>query len=167
MKRILPILMVGTLGYITACQPPQTQQKEVVKEITVMPDLTPQEIRTDKAPLPVGPYSQAIKVGNTLYLAGQIGRDPVSGEMQSESLATEVRQVMANLQAVLKAAGSDFDHVVQTTVYLNDLNDFTEMNQIYATYFKQAPPARATVEVSNLARNARLEIAMIAVIPSK
>jgi len=156
------------LWLFTACQPTQPQtEKEVEKEVAIEYDMKREEIKTDKAPLPVGPYSQAIKVGDMLYLAGQLGRDPVTSEMKSENLEMEVRQVMANLQAVLEAGDTNFDNVVQTTIYLSDLKDFSAMNDIYASYFKVAPPARATVEVSNLARNARLEIAMIAFIPPK
>lgn len=152
-----------------ACQPMaehEDNDEHSTKAIKKDP-ITREIITTEKAPVPVGPYSQAVKVGNMLYLSGQIGRDPVSGEMQADSLEMEVKQVMSNLQAVLEAGGANFDHVVQTTIYLNDLNDFSEMNKIYASYFSAAPPARATVEVSNLARNSRLEIAMIAFIPEK
>jgi len=124
-------------------------------------------IDTDRAPAAIGPYSQGVLAGNTLYLAGQIALDPVSGEMVGTGpeggIEAETRQVMENLGAVLEAAGFTFEQVVQSQVFLVDLDDFAAMNQVYASYFGDLPPARATVGVASLPRGARVEILMTAV----
>ncbi len=120
-------------------------------------------IKSPDAPAAIGPYSQAIMVGNTLYCSGQIAIDPAAGKMLSESIQTETRQVLKNLGAVLRAAGMDYSNVVQATVYLADMNDYKVMNEIYGEFFKENPPARATVQVGRLPRDARVEIACIAV----
>jgi 2-iminobutanoate/2-iminopropanoate deaminase len=120
-------------------------------------------VRSPDAPAAIGPYSQAILVGNTLYCSGQIALDPAAGKLASESIQTETRQVLKNLGAVLRAAGTDYVNVVQTTVYLADMNDFKAMNEVYAEFFKTNPPARATVQVARLPRDARIEIACVAV----
>lgn len=120
-------------------------------------------IETAQAPAAIGPYSQAIRAGNTLYLAGQIALDPVSGALVEGGIEAETRQVMENFQAVLEAAGYAFSDVVQTQVFLVDLGDFAAMNEVYATYFDETPPARATVGVAALPRGARVEILMTAV----
>jgi 2-iminobutanoate/2-iminopropanoate deaminase len=124
-------------------------------------------IDTERAPAAIGPYSQAVLVGNTLYLAGQIALDPESGDMVGAGpeggIEAETRQVMENLGAVLQAAGFTFDQVVQSQVFLVDLDDFAAMNQVYASYFGAVPPARATVGVASLPRGARVEILMTAV----
>jgi 2-iminobutanoate/2-iminopropanoate deaminase len=122
------------------------------------------EIATDRAPEAIGPYAQGVLVGNTLYLAGQIALDPESGEMVGGGdIEAETRKVMENLGAVLDAAGFGFDQVVQSQVFLVDLDDFAAMNQVYAGYFGEIPPARATVGVATLPRGARVEILMTAV----
>jgi 2-iminobutanoate/2-iminopropanoate deaminase len=121
-------------------------------------------ISTNRAPAAIGPYSQAVLAGNTLYLAGQIALDPAGGEMVgSGDIRAETRQVMENLEAVLAAAGFGFDQVVQSQVFLVDLEDFGAMNEVYAGYFDDVPPARATVGVASLPRGARVEIIMTAV----
>lgn len=124
-------------------------------------------IDTDRAPAAIGPYSQGVLAGNTLYLAGQIALDPASGEMVGTGpeggIEAETRQVMENLGAVLEAAGFTFEQVVQSQVFLVDLEDFAAMNQVYASYFGDLPPARATVGVASLPRGARVEILMTAV----
>ena len=120
-------------------------------------------IATEKAPQAIGPYSQAVRASDLLFLSGQLGVDPQTGEFP-ESFEDEVRQVMANLQAVLEAAGATLADVVKTTVFLDDLSRFAEMNAIYAEYFTDAPPARATVQVAALPKNARLEIEAVAVV---
>jgi 2-iminobutanoate/2-iminopropanoate deaminase len=120
-------------------------------------------IRTAEAPEPVGPYSQAVMAGNTLYLAGQIAIDPASGEMVNDSIEAEARQVMTNLQAILREAGMDTENVVKTTIYMTDLENFGKVNEIYGSYFGDMPPARVTVGVAALPKGASLEIAMIAV----
>jgi 2-iminobutanoate/2-iminopropanoate deaminase len=125
--------------------------------------LTRQRIETAGAPEAIGPYSQAVQVGGTLYLAGQIALDPASGELVAGGIEAETRQVMENLGAVLEAAGFTFDHVVQSQVFLVELADFAAMNEVYAGYFGAVPPARATVGVAALPRGARVEIMLTAV----
>ena len=118
-------------------------------------------IATEKAPKAIGPYSQAIKIDNTLYLAGQIGLDPASGKLVDGGIEKQTDRVMKNLQAVLDAAGYTFDNVVQTQVFVADLNDYKAMNDVYAKYFSDAPPARAAVQAV-LPRGALVEIMMVA-----
>ena len=120
-------------------------------------------IATDQAPAAIGPYSQAIEVGTTLYLAGQIGLDPATGRLVAGGIEPETRQVMANLQAVLAGAGYDLADVVQAQVYLADLAEYDTFNAIYAGYFSGDPPARAVVEAQRLPRNAAVEILAVAV----
>jgi 2-iminobutanoate/2-iminopropanoate deaminase len=123
-------------------------------------------IATSTAPNAIGPYSQAIQVGKTLYLAGQIAIDPKTNQVMSNgSIEEQTRRVLDNLSAVLAADGLTMDNVVSTTVFLKDLNDFEKMNGVYATYFKNAPPARATVEVARIPRDVKVEISAIAVAP--
>jgi 2-iminobutanoate/2-iminopropanoate deaminase len=122
-----------------------------------------QRIETPDAPAAIGPYSQGVRVGNTLYLAGQIALDPATGAMVEGGIEAETRQVMENLGAVLRAAGFTFDQVVQSQVFMVDLADFEAMNGIYASYFGDLPPARATVGVASLPRGARVEILLTAV----
>jgi 2-iminobutanoate/2-iminopropanoate deaminase len=121
-----------------------------------------QPVSTAEAPAAIGPYSQAIKFGRMLFLAGQIALDPKTNELRGSSIEEQTQQVIENLRAVLKANGMGLENVVSTTVYLADLNEFSKMNSMYATYFKEAPPARATVQVTRLPRDARVEIAAIA-----
>ncbi len=118
-------------------------------------------IRTDGAPEAIGPYSQAIVAGGFVFTAGQIGLDPTTGEM-AEDVAYQAEQVMQNVREVLAAAGADFDDVVKTTIYLADLGDFAEVNEIYAAYFKDEPPARSTVQAAALPKGALVEIDMVA-----
>jgi 2-iminobutanoate/2-iminopropanoate deaminase len=123
-------------------------------------------ISTPNAPKPAGPYSQAIQVGNTVYLAGQVAVDPTSNQfMASAAIEEQTRRVLENLKAVLAAGGLTMDHVVSTTVFLKDISDFGKMNEAYATFFKNAPPARTTVEVARLPRDMKVEISAIAVRP--
>jgi 2-iminobutanoate/2-iminopropanoate deaminase len=123
-------------------------------------------ISTPNAPEAIGPYSQAIRAGKTVYLAGQIAIDPKTKQLRADaSIEEQTRLVLENLKAVLAADGLTMDHVVSTTVFLKDLNEFGKMNEVYATYFKKAPPARATVEVARLPRDVKVEIAAIAVHP--
>lgn len=124
-------------------------------------------ISTSRAPAAIGPYSQAVQVGNTLYLAGQIGLDPSTGEMVEGGIEAETRRVLENLGAILDAAGFTFGDVVQVQVFLSDLNDYGAMNRVYESYFATDPPARAVVEVSKIPRGARVEIALIAVSEGK
>lgn len=123
-------------------------------------------IATPSAPKAIGPYSQAIRAGKTLYLSGQIAIDPETNQLKSNaSIEDQTRRVLDNLTAVLASDGLTMDHVVSTTVFLKDVADFDKMNGVYATYFKNMPPARATVEVARLPREARIEISAIAVAP--
>jgi 2-iminobutanoate/2-iminopropanoate deaminase len=127
---------------------------------------TKQVISTQNAPEAIGPYSQAIRAGNFVFLAGQIAIDPKTKQlMKDASIEDQTRLVLENLKAVLEADGLTMEHVVSTSVFLKDLNEFGKMNEVYATYFKSAPPARATVEVARLPRDVKVEIAAIAVRP--
>jgi 2-iminobutanoate/2-iminopropanoate deaminase len=120
-------------------------------------------ISSPDAPEAIGPYSQAIAVGNTLYLAGQIPIDPRTKELKLGSIEEQTRLVLDNLKAVLAANGMTMDNVVSTQVFMKDLNDFAKMNAVYGEYFRSAPPARATVQVARLPRDVAIEIAAIAV----
>jgi 2-iminobutanoate/2-iminopropanoate deaminase len=123
-------------------------------------------ISTPLAPAAIGPYSQAIRVGRTVYLSGQIAIDPTTNQfMTGASIEDQTKRVLENLAGVLTAAGLTLDDMVNATVYLADLNDFAKMNQVYATFFKNAPPARATIQVAGISRNAKVEISAIAVAP--
>ena len=122
-------------------------------------------IHTDEAPKAIGPYSQAVKVGNMVYTAGQVALDAKTGELNNSTLEEEVNQIMQNLGKILNAAGSSFDQVVKTTIFLSDLNNYREVNQIYGQYFDQDPPARSTVEVAKLPKEVRVEIEFIAYCP--
>ena len=113
----------------------------------------------------MGAYSPAIRAGNLLFISGQIPINPATGELISGSITAEADQVMRNLSALLKAAGLGFEHVVRTTVYLADMNDFSAMNEVYASYLVDPPPARATVQVARLPRDVRIEVDAIAAIP--
>lgn len=121
-------------------------------------------IYTDKAPAPIGPYSQAVLVGNTLYTSGQIALDPISMELVMETIEIETTQVMNNMKAVLEAAEMDFSNVVKSTIFISDMNDFARINSIYASYFEdEFAPARETVQVAKLPKNVNVEISMIAI----
>ncbi len=121
-----------------------------------------QVISTSAAPAAIGPYSQAIKAGGLVFASGQIPLDPVTGKMVEGGIEAETRRVMENLRAVLAAAGSSFDRVVRSTIYLVDLGDFAKVNEIYGGYFPAEPPARATVQVAALPRGAKVEIDVVA-----
>ncbi|RME37984.1 MAG: reactive intermediate/imine deaminase, partial [Deltaproteobacteria bacterium] len=115
-------------------------------------------IATDKAPAAIGPYSQGIQVGNLVFFSGQIPLVPETGAVVSGGIAEQTEQVMANMGAALAAAGLDYRHVVKTTIYLADMNDFPVVNDIYGRYFPDSPPARATVEVARLPKDVAVEI---------
>lgn len=119
-------------------------------------------IATDAAPKAIGPYSQAVKVGDMLYCAGQIGIDPQTGALVSDDIAAETRQVLRNIGAVLHAAEMDYRDVVSATVFLSDLNNYQQVNQVYGEFFAEAPPARAAVQVARLPKDANVEIMCIA-----
>lgn len=118
-------------------------------------------VLSQQAPAPIGPYSQAILIGNTLFVSGQIALR--EGQMIQNSIVEETHQVMKNLGAVLEAAGMSFAHIVKTTIFVKDLNNFQTINEIYGSYFSENPPARETVEVSRLPKDANVEISCIAI----
>ncbi len=119
-------------------------------------------IRTNSAPAAIGPYSQAVLIKDTLYCSGQIAIDPETSHLVTESLEAETERVLQNLGAVLKAASMSYEHVVHCTVYLQDINDYAIVNEVYARYFSEEPPARETVQVAALPRGVRVEIACVA-----
>ena len=120
-------------------------------------------IKTNEAPEPIGPYNQAIEAGKFIFLSGQIGIDIDSGELINENIQAETNQVMRNIESVLKASNRNFDNVVKSTIFLKDLNDFTIVNEVYSKYFKnKISPARETVEVARLPKDANVEISVIA-----
>lgn len=121
-------------------------------------------IETTEAPAPIGPYNQAILVDNTLYSSGQIALNPKTMKLVNEDIQAETTQVMKNLLEVLKAAGMDFTNVVKATIYLADMEDFVLVNEVYGRYFNDDAPARETVQVSQLPKNVRIEISVIAVL---
>jgi 2-iminobutanoate/2-iminopropanoate deaminase len=157
-KHILSTFLLFSLIIVSACNettpsPEPVQQQSVeVKEVIDSPD----------APKAIGPYSQAIKIGNTVWLAGQIALEPTTGGMVTGSIQIETTQVMSNIQAVLTAAGMSLKDVVQVQVFLSDLNDYQAFNELYAEYFPENPPARAVVQAARLPRDAKVEIMMIA-----
>lgn len=121
-----------------------------------------QIISTESAPPAIGPYSQAVRAGDFLYVSGQLPMDPATMELVEGDISAQTERVMENVLAVLKAAGADFSHVVGTTVYLADMNDFAAMNEVYARYFDDDPASRVTVQVARLPRDARIEISAVA-----
>jgi 2-iminobutanoate/2-iminopropanoate deaminase len=122
-----------------------------------------QIIFTAEAPAPIGPYSQAVLAGNTLYVSGQIALDPVTGELINENITEETHAVMKNMEAILRAAGFSFSDIVKCTIFIRDMGQFVTINEAYGQYFKSNPPARETVEVSKLPKNVNVEISCIAV----
>ena len=121
-------------------------------------------INTPNAPEPIGPYNKAILTGNTLYISGQIAFNPKTMELVMDTIQNETKQVMENLKAVLEAADMTFEHVVKSSIFISDMNNFSHINEVYATYFNaDTAPARETVEVANLPKFVNVEISMIAV----
>jgi 2-iminobutanoate/2-iminopropanoate deaminase len=119
-------------------------------------------VTTDRGPKPIGPYSQAVKTGGFLFLSGQVALDPKSGEMAGGDIRQQTERVMENIKAILEAAGSNLHHVIKTTVFLKDINEFPAMNEVYGRYFTAAPPARSTVQVARLPKDALVEIEVTA-----
>jgi 2-iminobutanoate/2-iminopropanoate deaminase len=119
-------------------------------------------VNTDRGPKPIGPYSQAIKTNGFVYLSGQVALDPKTGEMTGTDIRQQTERVMENIKGILEAAGANMHHVIKTTVFLKDMNDFPAMNEVYARYFTLAPPARSTVQVTRLPKDALVEIEVIA-----
>ena len=123
-----------------------------------------QRVQTDNAPAAIGPYSQAIKAGGFVFVSGQVAFDPKTGEFVPGGIAEQTEQVLKNVSAVLEAAGSSLDQVVKTTVFLADMKEFSGMNEVYARFFSDPPPARATVAAAGLPRDARVEIEVVALV---
>ncbi len=120
-------------------------------------------IKTNEAPAPIGPYNQAVMAGNTLYCSGQIAIDPSNGELRISNLEEETHLVLANVKAVLNAAGLDFPNVVKSSIFLKNMDDFAAVNEIYGQYFEIEPPARECVQVAKLPKDVNVEISVIAV----
>jgi 2-iminobutanoate/2-iminopropanoate deaminase len=123
-----------------------------------------QSVATDQAPKAIGPYSQAVRAANLLFVSGQIPIDPSTGNLIQGDIAAKTRRVFENISAILKAAGGSLDNVARTTVFLADMNDFAAMNEVYAGYFNAPAPARSTVQAARLPKDARIEIDVIAVL---
>lgn len=121
-------------------------------------------IHTPDAPTPIGPYSQAKKAGNLLFVSGQIAINPPDGPLVTHSIEAETHRVMGNIGAILKDAGTDFSHIVKTSIFLRDMNDFSAVNSVYGSYFSEDFPARETVQVSRLPRDVNVEISVIALL---
>lgn len=119
-------------------------------------------IRTDNAPAPIGPYNQAIQYGDMLFVSGQIAIDPATGELVQGDIQEETKMVMKNLEAVLKEAGMDFSNVIKSSIFLMDMGQFALVNEVYAGYFSDTPPARETVQVAGLPKGVNVEISVIA-----
>jgi len=119
-------------------------------------------VLTDRGPRPIGPYSQAVKSNGFVFVSGQVALDPATGQFVGTEVRAQTERVMENLKAILEAAGASFTHVVKTTVFLKDMNDFTAMNEVYARYFAAAPPARSTVQAARLPKDALVEIDVVA-----
>jgi 2-iminobutanoate/2-iminopropanoate deaminase len=121
-------------------------------------------VTTDRGPKPIGPYSQAVKANGFLYLSGQVALDPKTNEMTGADIRQQTERVLENIKGILEASGSNLHHAIKTTVFLKDMNEFPQMNEVYARYFTAAPPARSTVQVARLPKDALVEIEVIAVI---
>jgi 2-iminobutanoate/2-iminopropanoate deaminase len=119
-------------------------------------------VTTDRGPKPIGPYSQAIKASGFLFMSGQVALDPKTGDLIGSDVRQQTERVMENIKGILEAAGSNLHHVVKTTVFLKDMNDFPAMNEVYGRYFSAAPPARSTVQVTRLPKDALVEIEVVA-----
>lgn len=123
-----------------------------------------QAVHTDNAPAAIGPYSQAVKAGNTIYVSGQLPVDPATGEFAGDDIKAQTKQSLTNIRNILKEAGAGMENVVKTTVLLSDIGDFAAMNEVYATFFKEPFPARAAFQVAAIPKGAKVEIEAIAVI---
>ncbi|GAC1619962.1 MAG: RidA family protein [Candidatus Acidiferrum sp.] len=132
----------------------------MIRGEAVMKDI----IQTDRGPKPIGPYSQAVRANQFLFLSGQTPLDPKSGEMVGLDVRQQTERVLENIKGVLEAAGANLQHVVKTTVFLKDMNDFAVMNEVYGRYFSSASPARSTVQVARLPKDALVEIEVIATV---
>jgi 2-iminobutanoate/2-iminopropanoate deaminase len=121
-------------------------------------------VLTDRGPKPIGPYSQAVKANGFLFISGQVALDPKTGEMLGGEISEQTDRVLQNLKGIVEAAGSNLSRVVKTTVFLKDMNEFASMNEVYAKFFTLAPPARSTVQVARLPKDALVEIELVAVL---
>jgi 2-iminobutanoate/2-iminopropanoate deaminase len=162
--RIISLLLVG---YLLACTPRSAEteaKKERVIDTTVIISQGTERkvVYADKAPKPVGPYSQAIFKNNVLYVAGQVGLDPKTSKLVGDSVNVQTKQAIENIKTIVEGAGLKLSDVVQTTVFLTDIKDFEKMNRVYASYFAGSAPARATVQVAALPLKARVEIVAVA-----
>jgi len=155
-KQIVPVALLVLLCVVAY---PQAKEKGggATREI----------VESKDAPKAIGPYSQAIKAGGFVFCAGQIALDPSTGQLAPGDVAAQTERVLKNLSAVLGAANTDLDHAVKTTVFLKSISDFPAMNEVYSRYFKTDPPARSTVAVAQLPRDALVEIEVVALLPSK
>jgi 2-iminobutanoate/2-iminopropanoate deaminase len=133
-----------------------------VKSLLKNSDMKKQIIFTENAPAPIGPYSQAVKIGSTLYVSGQIPMNPLTGEIENENIEAETNRVMQNIEAILAAAGYAFSDVVKATIFITDMQLFSRINAVYANYFTTDPPARETVQVTRLPKDVHVEISVIA-----
>ncbi len=120
-------------------------------------------INTINAPAPIGPYSQAVEAGGFVFLSGQIALNPATGELVTSDIKTETSQVMENIKVILTEAGVDFNHVAKTTIFLKDMQDFAQVNEVYGTYFTGNFPARETIQVAGLPKNVNVEITVTAI----
>jgi 2-iminobutanoate/2-iminopropanoate deaminase len=127
-------------------------------------DMTKKVIQTEKAPKAIGPYSQAIQAGNFLFLSGQIPLDPKTGELVKGDIRKQTQQVLENIKGILESQGLGMENVVKVAIFLKDIANFNQVNEVYATYFPSSPPARSTVEVAKLPRDADIEIEALAII---
>lgn len=132
--------------------------------IPIFSIMTKKIIQTDKAPAPIGPYSQAVMVNNMLYVSGQIAINPANGQLVLDNIIEETQQVMNNLKAILEAADMDFSNVIKTTIFLKDMNQFSSVNEVYGAYFKSDFPARETVQVAALPKFVNVEISVVAAV---
>ena len=119
-------------------------------------------INTQNAPAPIGPYNQAVAAGNFIFLSGQIALNPANGQLMTDDIKTETKQVMENIKAILTEAGIDFSHIVKTSIFLTDMQNFAQVNEVYGTYFKDDFPARETVQVAGLPKGVNVEITVTA-----
>ncbi len=154
-QKLFLLSLMALMLFILGCENEENEREEL--------KLTKEVISSPNAPKAIGPYSQAIKVGNTLYCSGQIAINPATGELVQGTIEEETRQVLENLKAVLLEAGFDFKDVVQSTVFMTDMNNYAKINAVYAEYFTEKPPARAAVQVANLPKFVNVEIMCVAV----
>jgi 2-iminobutanoate/2-iminopropanoate deaminase len=163
MNLTLRISALFLISLVAVAQP----QKDQSKSSTAASSSNRSVVEAKDAPKPIGPYSQAIKAGDFVFCAGQIALDPATGQLIQGDVSAQADRVLKNLSVVLAAAGTDLDHAVKTTIYLKNISDFTVVNEVYGRYFKSLPPARSTVGVAALPRDALIEIDIVATMPGK